>query len=363
MYILPLLLIGCVASTADKQPLCPHYTPKYAEGFTIDTDTLGRKILTITNPYQSDKPFEQRLYLLEQGQTAPATEQHIVVPATKLSVVSSSHIGMLAAIGAQQRIVGVSGVRYVTNADVRSSAAELGTDTSLDFERIKALGTQIVLLYALYGADSATTAKLTQLGIPYIYIGDYIESSPLARAEWIVALAAICGMQEAGEEYFRGVEQRYNEIKARAASYSHHPKVMCNTPYNDTWFMPPVRSYAVQLIADAGGEYIYPQNTSAASQPISLELALLLANKAEVWINVGQTATLEQLKRQNPKFATVPAVLNGRVYNNTKRATDDAGSDFWESGCIDADIVLSDMVKLLHNNATTAELYYYKQLE
>lgn len=363
-YILTLIFVGCCSTNKNQsEKLTPYYTPKYAVGFSIATDSHSRKILTITNPYQSDKPFEQQLYILEPGQVAPKGTIAITAPATKISTLSSSHIGMLAAIGLADRVVGVSGVRFTTNPIVRSSATEIGYDSTLDFEQIKALGTQIMLLYGLYGVDNSTISKLAQLGIPYIYIGDYTEPSPLAKAEWIVALAAICGVQQQGIEYFNSLEKRYNTLKQSAEQYSSRPKVMLNTPYNDTWFMPSVNSYAVQLITDAGAKYIYPQNNSAESQPISIEQALLLASTADVWINVGQVGSIEQLKRENPKFINVPAVLNGRVYNNTKRATDFGGSDFWESGGINADIVLSDMIKLLHHNAPTDSLYYYKKLE
>ena len=119
----------------------------------------------------------------------------------------------------------------------------------------------------------------------------------------------------------------------------------------------------MQLIADAGGEYIYPQNTSAESKPISLESALFLASQADFWINVNQAESLNQLKAENPKFSKVPAVVNHRVYNNTKRTTESRGSDFWESGAVKADVVLHDMIKILHHNATTDSLYYYKQLQ
>ena len=343
--------------------LTPLYTPKYANSFTIGVDSLNRKVLSITNPYQSDRPFEQRVYLLTDGQAAPAGEMAVTTPVTKISVLSSSHVAMADAIGLSTRIVGVSGVKFLTNKAVRNSAVEIGYDSALNFERIKASGSDAILLYGLYGEQSSMTTKLTEIGIPYIYIGDYIESSPLGKAEWIVAIAAIFGEQQRGEEYFSALESRYNALKQSAEQYTSRPKVMLNTPYNDSWFMPSVRSYAVQLITDAGGEYIFPQNKSAESKPISLEQALLLASNADFWLNVGQAATLEQLKAENPKFSTVPAVVNHRVYNNTKRTTPNGGSDFWESGSVNADIVLADMIKLLHQSAPTDSLYYYKRLE
>ena len=364
IYILALITASCSSrGNSNVEQLRPLYTPKYATSFSLGTDSLSRTVLTITNPYQSDKPFEQKIYLLNDTDTAPAAAHSLRIPAERISSLSSSHIAMLDAVGCADKVVGVSGIKFITNSSVRSSAIEIGYDSTLDFERIKAIGTDLILLYGLYGEDSATTTKLTQLGIPYIYIGDYIEPSPLAKAEWIVAISALCGKMSEGIEYFTALEQRYNALKAQAASYTSRPKVMLNTPYNDTWFMPPVRNYAVQLIADAGAEYIYPQNNSSESVAISLEQALLLASTADVWIHLGQISSLAQLKAENPKFASVPAVVNGRIYNNTKRTTPYGGSDFWESGTVNADIVLQDMIKLLHHNSPTDSLYYYKRLE
>ena len=364
IYILALITTSCSSrGNSNVEQLRPLYTPKYATSFSLGTDSLSRTVLTITNPYQSDKPFEQKIYLLNDTDTVPAAAHSLRIPAERISSLSSSHIAMLDAVGCADKVVGVSGIKFITNSSVRSSAIEIGYDSALDFERIKAIGTDLILLYGLYGEDSATTTKLTQLGIPYIYIGDYIEPSPLAKAEWIVAISALCGKMSEGIEYFTVLEQRYNALKAQAASYTSRPKVMLNTPYNDTWFMPPVRNYAVQLIADAGAEYIYPQNNSSESVAISLEQALLLASTADVWIHLGQISSLAQLKAENPKFASVPAIVNGRIYNNTKRTTPYGGSDFWESGTVNADIVLQDMIKLLHHNSPTDSLYYYKRLE
>ena len=364
IYILCLLTIGCASTNKDKrESLTPCYTPKYAKSFLIATDSLERNVLIIKDPYQSDKPFEQRIYLLNSLDDIPASAQSLQLPAMRISTLSSSHIAMLDAIGVADRVVGASGVGYISNEQVRSRAVEIGFDTALNFERIKAIGTDVILLYGLYGEQSGLTTKLSQLGIPYIYIGDYIESSPLGKAEWMVAIAALCGMQEQGEQLFAALESRYNALKDKAAQYTSRPTVMLNTPYRDTWFMPPVDSYMVQLIADAGGEYIYPENRSAQSQPISIEQALLLCSKADLWINVGQAATLDQLKRENPRFASVPAVINSRVYNNTKRTTASGGSDFWESGAVNADLILQDIIKMLHHDAPTDSLHYYKRLE
>ena len=171
VYILLLLTIGCTSTKkADNQSFTPHYAPKYSQSFSIVTDSAGRKILIISNPYQSDKPFEQRVYLLEDGQSAPKGEVAVNIPAQRISCLSSSHIAMLDAVGAADRVVGVSGLKFISNSTVRSRAVEIGYDAALNFENIKGAGTDVILLYGLYGEQSSMTTKLTQLGIPYIYI-------------------------------------------------------------------------------------------------------------------------------------------------------------------------------------------------
>ena len=203
--------------------------------------------------------------------------------------------------------------------------------------------------------------------IPYIYIGDYLENDPLGKAEWVVALAYLCGVAEQGKEFFAGVEERYNALRNQKHCSAYHPRVMLNLPYRDTWFMPPHNSYMVQLIEDAGGEYVLERRTENdeqnISKPISLEEALVLASRADFWINLGQIASKEELCAAAPRFTKVDAVKFGRIYNNTKRTNASRGSDFWESGTIRPDLILADIVKIIHYEAPTDSLYYYKKIK
>ena len=394
LYIITListLFVSCsTPQTKRDTELC--YAPRYAKGFSIERDRAsGATLLHIQNPWQGAKDVE--FY------------HEIATPAKRIVALSSSYVAMLDAIGAAERIVGVSGARFISTPSVRKAiaqgrVADVGYDSVFDFERVKALGTDLVLLYGIAGEAKIISDKLTELGIPYIYIGDYIESDPLGKAEWVVALGYLCGMEEQGKEFFKGVEERYNALRNRQHCSAYHPRVMLNLPYRDTWFMPPHGSYMVRLIEDAGGEYILKtrddnqqtrderretrenakckmqnakldkangQKLMAKSQnssmPISLEEALLLASKADFWINLGQVASKEELCATVPRFAGVDAVKFGRIYNNTKRTTESGGSDFWESGAVRPDLILRDLVKILHYEAPTDSLYYYKKME
>ena len=354
LSIVSTLLLSCSTPHSKRDTdLC--YAPRYAKGFTIERDkTSGATLLHTKNPWQGAEDVE--FY------------HEISTPAKRIVALSSSYVAMLEAIGAAERIVGVSGAQFISTPSVREAIdngriADVGYDSVFDFERVKALGTELVLLYGVVGEAKIISDKLTELGIPYIYIGDYIESDPLGKAEWVVALGYLCGLEEQSKAFFAGVEERYSSLRNRRHCSAYRPRVMLNLPYRDTWFMPPKGSYMVRLIEDAGGEYIYSQNDTSSSRPISLEEAMVLASKADFWINLGQMASKKELCATAPRFEGVDAVRFGRLYNNTKRTTERGGSDFWETGAVRPDLILKDLVQILHYEAPTDSLHYYKKLE
>ena len=421
--IVVVLLVSCNNKEILRQTE-PIYTPRYAEGFSIERDKAsGEVLLCVKNPWQG---AENICYYYPIDTLAPS--QRIVT-------MSSSHAAMLDAVGCSDRIVGLSGCRFIYNSDLCKKIAEgkigeVGYDSNFDFEKIHSLRADAVLLYGVSGEAKMITNKLDELRTPYLYIGEYLENNPLGKAEWVVALAYLCGVGEQGKEFFKGVEERYNTLRNQKHCSAYRPRVMLNLPYRDTWFMPPRNSYMVQLIEDAGGTYILTESgTDAAergqralahyaeprggkacaaglkrktenekrtaaiksraeaacrlcrdgavksprsgiktengntSTPISLEEALVLAMKADFWINLGQISSKEELCAVAPRFAEVDAVKFGRLYNNTKRTNESRGSDFWESGCVRPDLILADLIKILHYEASTDSLYYYKKME
>ena len=116
-------------------------------------------------------------------------------------------------------------------------------------------------------------------------------------------------------------------------------------------------------IEAAGGSYLYPQNDTGRSLPISTEQAMLLARRADVWLNVGQLTSLDELRRACPKFAKASSVTGGRVYNNNLRRGPHGGSDFWESGAVYPSRILADLMAIFYPSAEHGELYYYRHLK
>lgn len=350
------------------------YEPKYATRFDISgAEGAASTLITVRNPWQGAEGVEKRLFIAREGECAPEGFDGQVVEgaAERVVCMSSTYVAMIDALDCTERVVGVSGIDFIYNARVREAAAEgrvrdVGHDSDINFELLLTLRPDVVLLYGVAGENGVANAKLDELNIPYLYLGDYVEESPLAKAEWTVVVAEILGVRERGEELFSGIVERYNALREQVAeSVAERPTVMFNTPYRDTWYMPSSRSYAVRIVEDAGGRYIYDGNHSTTSQPIDLEQAYVLTREADYWINVGQYATLEALRRDNPRFVEAKAVREGRVYSSDRRTTAKGGSDFWESAVVNPDVVLSDLVAILHPelNLVGEELIYYKRID
>lgn len=341
------------------------YAPKEATGFTIFTDAEGNKLLSVTRPWQGESPQEQTLAIFATEAAAEGyAGQAIVGAAERVVCMSTSYVAMLDALGLTEAIVGVSGKQYVINDAVRSNpeVRDVGYDSSLDFEAMLLLDADLVILYGVSSENSAVTSKLREIGIPYIYLGDYTEQSPLGKAEWVVAVAEIMGCRERGEELFASIVERYEAVKESVVPVDKPRRAMLNLPYQDVWYMPSDDSYMVRLIHDAGGEYIYKgKNPTAGSKGISLEEAIALVSEADVWLNVGQCNTLDEVRGSAQLFSEMEVVRRGEVYNNNRRRSEGGGSDFWESAIVRPDVVLADLVKIF--SGQSEGLYYHHKLE
>lgn len=364
-----LLLVSCVSNKKTSLEAFNQdiYTPEYASGFKIlGAENVQSTLIQVFNPWQGAKDVEMSYFISRNGEQAPAGFTGPTIPAGAKQIVcmSSSYIAMLDALGQADRIVAVSGIDYVSNPYIiahKDSIKDMGPE--MNYELLLGLKPDVVLLYGIGDAQTAVTDKLKELSIPYLYMGEYLEESPLGKAEWMVALSELTDSREKGIEIFSEIPKRYQTLKDLTASVEQRPTVMFNTPWNDSWIMPSTKSYMAQLVNDAGADYIYKENTSNSSAPIGLETAYGLIQKADYWINVGMASTLDELKAVNPKFTDAKSVREKTAYNNNLRLTATGGNEYWESAVVRPDIVLRDLIHIFHPELVSDSLYYYRHLE
>lgn len=366
------VMVGCGSggggnSAATADTLVSLYTPRYANRFEILKGDRG-VVIRVKNPWQGAEGVTIDYQLLDGGSESDTTlgAGQIRYPMRRAVCMSSSYVAFLDALGRTSTVVGVSGRDFIFNPTItEANVRDVGYGGNLNYESIVSLRPDAVLAYEVAGENSATMAKLTQMGLQVVYVADYLESSPLGRAEWLVFFGALSGDIDRAIALFMQIEESYNHVGELVAGHmAEKPKVMLNSPYRDTWYMPGDRSYMVRLIEDAGGYYLGRGVDSDVSRPVSSETALTMMDTAQIWLNPGMSTTLAQLKADNPRFSTMPVVRNGMVYNNNARITPMGGSDFWESGAVRPDLVISDLVKIFHPDLMPDhELYYYHRLQ
>ncbi len=349
--------------SADSQPL---YQPVEAANFTIDTiPSLQASLLTVNTPWQGADEQSRQLLILPTDSETPEGFNGEVVKGNPQRIVamSSTNVAMLDAVNALDKLVGVSGLNYISNPNIdRNKLKDVGNQDDPDYELLLSLRPDLVLIY---GIDSPCPMeqRLRQFGIPTLYIPDYIEQSPLGKSEWTVAIAHIAGKREQGVEKFTAIRNRYLSLKAKVDSTLTRPVVMLNSPYGDIWYMPPVDSYMVRLIKDAGGEYIFNENQANKSQGISDEQSIAMMAKSDIWLNPGTITSIEQLRATLPRHCATGPASKGKVYNNNLRSTANGGNDFYESGVVNPDIILNDLIEIFHPSTHNYTPTYFRHLK
>lgn len=243
------------------------------------------------------------------------------------------------------------------------TVADVGSDVAPDYEKILSMSPDLVTAYSLPGSDFVK--KLRALGVNVLVLNDYLENNPLGRASYIKLFGALTGKTDEADSVFERVRANYDSLSAiveKAVNQTNsRKKVLVNVPYSDVWFIPGGDNYMSRLIRDAGGEVLGAVEGNTESGTISVEQAYLLSKDAQVWLNTGWFDTLDALYASASVFGKFGCADN--VYNNTLRTTPGGGNDFWESGAVRPDLILSDLTRILYPGLIQdAPLHYYRKL-
>ncbi len=329
--------------------------------------------VVIRDPWQNSHGTELEYFLLPRGVTNPGTldeSRVIYVPVERMICMSTTHIAMLSALDAVDMLAGISGSgllydTLILEAVARGSVRDVGYEGNLNNELIVALKPDLVMAYGVADPSSGELGKLSSLGIKVIYNADYLEEHPLSRAAWIRLFGLLTGRKEKADSLFAVASERYNDLAAMVRdSTGQRPSVLLGAPWEDVWYVSPANSYAGRLIEDAGGEYLFSDLTKTNSVPFSVEAVFRRAARADVWINPGTAESLEEISAADHRLSRLPVCREGMVWNNRKRITPAGGNDYWETAVVRPDILLMDLVAILHPELLPGHTqYFYRRLE
>ena len=375
--IIPFLV--CIASgcnPARKKSAGPAVAGRkqevtYAKGFMI-TDYKDYRQVTVTDPWQQSGGMSFDYYLVDQDKEIPDEvkgKQVIKTPVSRVICLSTSHIGFLGALHETGSLIALSGSGFVSDPDVQKGVAlkkvvDVGYDQGINYELILSLKPDLIMAYGVGGEVTGFINKLRDLGLNVILNGEYLEDSPLAKAEWIKFTGAFFNKEREAADYFSFIEKNYNQIRQKVVSVQHYPVVLTGLPYKDAWWMAGGKSNVATLIHDAGAEFLWHENTSREAFVVSLEEVVIRSAKADFWINCGTVNTLGELIGTDSRFSSFSPVKKKAIFNNNFKMSPGGGNDYWERGVVRPDLILADLVKIFHPECDSDKIYnFYKRIQ
>ncbi len=344
---------------------------KYAKRFTIIYSHNITKVCLFGNKNNLDTTAVFYIYKTANILTANSKNTFFIKsPCNKIAALSSIYSAMLCELNCINSIAAIDNVDYITNIQIiekqkSNKIIELSKGSQIDLEKTITLSPDIIFSFGMGEGEKDKNKKLDQTGIPIAIILDHLESSPLARAEWIKFFAAFVNKKELADSLFNETEKNYLELKKIAKNSSYKPSVFTEIKYSDAWYVPGGNSYIAQLIKDANANYIWANDINTGSFPLSFEQVFSKANKAEFWINLSNIKTKKELLGFENRYREFNAFKVGNLYNNNKNTNALGYSKYWETGMIYPNKILNDLILIFHPeliNSINNKLTFYKKI-
>ncbi|MEQ3656996.1 MAG: ABC transporter substrate-binding protein [Dokdonia sp.] len=339
-------------------PLSAATTVQYASGFDIQSFE-DHSLLVVSSAFpgsntsysyvivDSTLSRKRKSELKKQYNQAP-----IVAPVSSLVVTSTTHIPSLEMLGELDALVGFPNLDYISSAAARKKIdadeiLELGHNEALNTEVTIALNPDIVVGFGVEGQNKSLNS-LEKAGIPVLYNGDWVETSPLGKAEWLKFFGVLFQKEALADSLFTQIAQEYEKVKKQAKAITNRPTVLSGAMYKDVWYLPHGNSWPAKLIADAGGNYLWANSEGSGSIALSVEVVLDKAQNADYWVAPGQYQSYSRLREDHSLYEQFDAFQNKKIVTFASKKGANGGVLYYELAPNRPDLVLKDMVYYLH---------------
>ena len=348
----------CVDTYDPGKDYFPRKTElKYAENFAIEYFN-NYKVVTVHTPWPGAVKAVRYL-LVRCGTPAPdgyEGVQRIAVPVRRLAALSTTQLAHLELLDALENLVAVGDIAMVHSPGVNQrhaagKIAEIGHGAGVNLELVLELETDLVTTVAMAQSQYNAHPVLQRAGVAVAINAEYTEPSLLGRTEWLKFTAAFLNAEALAKERFADIVGQYHLFAALVQDVpaDQRPTVFGGSLWRDTWHVAGGKSYAAQLVAAAGGAYLWADDDSKGSLPLDFEAVYEKAHAADVWLTMrNEWHSLAEVRADDERYAAFAAFNNGKVYNANARLNAHGGNDYWESGLVEPHIVLADFIKILH---------------
>lgn len=323
---------------------------RYAENIRILKFKNYAKV-ELRNPWDTLKTLHTYILIDRNNAKSSNLPEGTIVrtPLKNAIVYSSVHNSLIAEIGGIESIAGVCDIQYIKHPQIKAMyekgvITDCGSSMSPDIEKIIDLNADAVLLSPF--ENSGGYGRIESIGVPIIECADYMETSPLGRAEWMKFYGLLTGREQEADSLFRSVENEYLSLKQIAKDVTNRPTVISELKYSSAWYVPGGKSTTAKMIDNAGADYIFSYTTESGSVPMSFETVLDKGQKADFWLikyNQKQDKTYSELKKDYSPYTNFDAWKNKRIFGcNTSYV------NFYEETPFHPEALLRDLIIIFH---------------
>lgn len=341
-----------------------EYTVKYAQGFAVKKYD-GYTEVTVKDPWDSTRIL-QKYILVGKDQVLPELLPQgtlVRTPLSSAAVYSTIHCSVLRVLGSQDIVKAVCEPEYVSEDFVKEGLSngtiiDLGMASNPDVEKLILLDPEAVMTSPIQGVPYG---RIEKTGIPIIEVPDYMEATPLGRAEWVRFYSLFIGKETVADSLFASVEKEYNAIKEKVGYATNRPTVFTDLKYGSSWYIAGGNSFVGNMLKDAGAAYIWADDKDTGAKPLTFETILDKAGEADFWLvkyNQPQDMTYKSLEKEYKPYSYFAAFKNRNIYEcNTGKVT------YYEDLPIHPEYLLKDMAAIFHPGLfQDYQPVYYKKM-
>lgn len=331
---------------------------RHARNLTI-VEFDDRTEVTLRNPWDTTSVLGKYVLIQNPEVKSQYSNRNAVrVPLQNIGVFSSVHLALLHELQADSAVGGICDLEfcnlpYYKQAVANGRVANLGNSVQPSLEQIINLCPDALLPSPF--ENSGGLGRIETLGIPIIWCADYMENTPLGRAEWIRFYGRLVGRAELADSIFDAVECRYLTLCTKAQNTETKPRLLPEMPWSGQWTLPASGSSSSRLYADAGADYLFSHLKGNGGIPLSTEKVVDKAVDADIWI-IKHHGNLDrqQMNADTPLLAGIKAPIWW---------CDTSVTLLYEETPFHPERLLEDLISILHPELGIASEYkYFKPL-
>ena len=376
--MLTVLVLSCggrqtTAPQAEGDTVCFKYATQLSivryENYTV---------ATLKNPWKEGMILHQYVLVPKSQGSVPMIHGATIIrtPLSRSMIFSTVHCAMLMDLGKQDCIAGVADLKYIKIPWIQQQVKEgkisdVGDGLSPVIEKI--IDQRPDALFLSPFENSGGYGKLEDIDIPIVECAEYMESSPLGRAEWLRFYGMLFGCEQKADSLFETIDQNYNALKALAQNKTQ--KVLLDKVTGSVWYVPGGKSTIGRMIQDAGGTNPWASDVHQGSVSLPFESVLEKAGDADTWLfrySSDHDITYDELGSEHHGYNQFKAFRNQQVYGcNVEQSL------FYEETPFHPDWLLNDFIRILHpeldrstssrllpeGRKNLAPLRYYKKIK